>query len=64
MSDAITNLKLDFSTSATVWKFLKDKSFVRGLMGPVGSGKSYACAAEIMLKAEPGTKSEGWDQVF
>ena len=51
MSDAITNLNLDFSTSPTVWKFLKDKSFVRGLMGPVGSGKSYACAAEIMLKA-------------
>ena len=51
MSDAITNLKLDFSTSQTVWKFLQDKSFVRGLMGPVGSGKSYACAAEIMLKA-------------
>ena len=34
-----------------VWKFLQDKSFVRGIMGPVGSGKSYACAAEIMLKA-------------
>lgn len=51
MSNAITNLKLDFSTSPTVWKFLQDKSFVRGIMGPVGSGKSYACAAEIMLKA-------------
>ena len=48
---SIADLKLDFSTSPTVWKFLKDKSFVRGLMGPVGSGKSYACAAEIMLKA-------------
>ena len=51
MSDAITNLKLDYSTSPIVWKFLQDKSFVRGLMGPVGSGKSYACASEIMLKA-------------
>jgi|TARA_R100000030_G_C3251852_1_gene123202 hypothetical protein len=51
MNDAITNLNLDFSTSPTVWKFLQDKSFVRGLMGPVGSGKSYACAAEIMIKA-------------
>jgi hypothetical protein len=51
MSDAITNLKLDFSTSPTVWNFLQDKSFVRGIVGPVGSGKSYACAAEIMLKA-------------
>jgi len=51
MSDAITNLKLNFTQSPMVWKFLQDKSFVRGLMGPVGSGKSYACAAEIMLKA-------------
>ncbi len=51
MSDAITNLKLDFSSSPTLWKFLQDKSFVRGVMGPVGSGKSYSCAAEIMLKA-------------
>ena len=51
MNDAITNLNLDFSTSPTVWKFLQDKSFVRGIMGPVGSGKSYACAAEIMIKA-------------
>ena len=51
MSDVITDLKLDYSTSPTVWKFLQDKSFVRGIMGPVGSGKSYACASEIMLKA-------------
>jgi len=51
MTDAITNLKLDFTKSPTVWNFLQDKSFVRGIMGPVGSGKSYACAAEIMLKA-------------
>ena len=51
MNDAITNLKLNFSQSPMVWKFLQDKSFVRGIMGPVGSGKSYACAAEIMLKA-------------
>ncbi len=51
MNDAITNLKLNFSGSPMVWKFLQDKSFVRGIMGPVGSGKSYACAAEIMLKA-------------
>ena len=52
MSNAITNLKLDYSTSPIVWKFLQDKSFVRGLMGPVGSGKSYACASEISCKAK------------
>ena len=44
-------LKLDFTTAPTVWNFLQNDSFVRGLMGPVGSGKSYACAAEIMLRA-------------
>lgn len=54
MSDAtspVTGLNLDFSQSATTWSFLQDRSFVRGIRGPVGSGKSYACAAEIMLKA-------------
>ena len=47
----VAALNLDFSKSPTVWKFLNDSSFVRGLMGPVGSGKSYACASEIMLRA-------------
>ena len=45
------SLDLDFSTAPTIWKFLNNNSFVRGMMGPVGSGKSYACAAEIMLRA-------------
>jgi len=50
-SGVFGGLDLDFSTSPTVWNFLGDDSFFRGLMGPVGSGKSYACAAEIMLRA-------------
>ena len=45
------DLKLNFTTSPTVWQFLQNNAFVRGLKGPVGSGKSYACAAEIMLRA-------------
>ena len=49
--DELPGLNLDFSKSPTVWKFLQDDSFVRGIKGPVGSGKSYACAAEIMLRA-------------
>ena len=48
---AFGGLDLDFSTSPTVWKFLGDDAFFRGLLGPVGSGKSYACAAEVMLRA-------------
>jgi len=40
---------------------LHDDSFVRGLMGPVGSGKSYGCAAEIMLRAvkQPPSPKDG-----
>ena len=48
---AIDGLSFDFSQSPTVWKFLNDDSFFRGLLGPVGSGKSYACASEIILRA-------------
>ncbi len=47
----VTGLNLDFSTSPMAWKFLRSNAFVRGIMGPVGSGKSYACCAEIMMKA-------------
>ena len=31
--------------------FHKDDSFVRGLLGPVGSGKSSSCCVEIVMKA-------------
>ena len=44
-------LKLDFSSAPTVGRFFNSDSFVRGLMGPVGSGKSYACCAEIFRRA-------------
>ena len=44
-------IDLDFSTAPTTWNFLQSDAFVRGMMGPVGSGKSYACAAEIMMRA-------------
>lgn len=49
--EALEGLSLDFSESPTVWQFLQDDSFVRGLMGPVGSGKTYASLAEVMLRA-------------
>jgi len=40
-----SSLKWDFSQSPTVAKFMKSDAFVRGIMGAVGSGKSYACCA-------------------
>ena len=51
MSEHPSAMKLDFSTSPTVADFFGSGGFVRGLMGPVGSGKSYACCAEIFRRA-------------
>jgi hypothetical protein len=39
--EALTGLSLDFSESPTVWKFLQDDSFVRGLMVRFRSGRPY-----------------------
>lgn len=32
-------------------QFLRDESFVRGIMGPIGSGKSTACVIEILRRS-------------
>ena len=32
----VTGLKLDFSESPTVYDFIQSRSFVAGVMGPVG----------------------------
>lgn len=37
--------------SATMEKFHSSDKFVRGLLGPIGSGKSVACCVEIMKRA-------------
>ena len=59
--EALGGLELDFSGAPTTWEFLHNDSFVRGLMGPVGSGKSYGCASEIMLRAvkQPASPKDG-----
>lgn len=45
-------MKLDYKPPGQVAKsFMKDGSFVRGIRGPVGSGKSVACCMEIMRRS-------------
>lgn len=45
-------MKVKYKPSGKVTAdFLNDDSFVRGLMGPIGSGKSVACAIEILRRA-------------
>lgn len=40
-----------YQASKTCWQFHTSKAFVRGLVGPIGSGKSVACCAELMKLA-------------
>lgn len=50
MSDS--RLSIDYVPPGPVAKaFLKSDAFVRGLRGPIGSGKSGACCIEIMRRA-------------
>lgn len=40
-----------YRAAPTLKRFHKSDAFVRALMGPIGSGKSVACVAELMRKA-------------
>ena len=45
-------MNLDYKPPGPIAKaFLKDESFLRGIRGPVGSGKSVTCCMEIMRRA-------------
>jgi PBSX family phage terminase large subunit len=41
----------EYIPSKTMINFHKDETFVRALMGPIGSGKSVACCMEVLAKA-------------
>ncbi|MBI5518950.1 MAG: hypothetical protein HY916_02700 [Desulfovibrio sp.] len=42
---------LRYAAPPTIARFMASRALFRGLMGPVGSGKSSACCVEIMAKA-------------
>ena len=46
------DINLNYTASKTMARFHWSDAFYRGLMGPVGSGKSTACCWEIILKAQ------------
>ena len=47
----INEHNLDFITPPTIGQFMLDDSFVRLIMGPVGSGKSAGCFMELLRRA-------------
>lgn len=48
-----------YHASPTASKFHLDGSFVKAMMGPIGSGKSVACCMEIMKQASTAPVGEG-----
>jgi hypothetical protein len=44
-------MKINYRAEATPAKFHACDDFVRGIMGPLGSGKSVACTIEILTRA-------------
>ena len=42
---------IDYIASPTAGEFHRDDNFVRGLIGPIGSGKSVSCCIEIFKRA-------------
>ena len=55
-----TMLAREYRTRGTLAQFHASDAFARGLMGPVGSGKSTACAMEIFERArQQAPDSEG-----
>ena len=51
MTDQMPGVKVDLTSSPVAFKFLNDKSFVSGIMGAVGSGKSYVSCLKVMKAA-------------
>ena len=45
------DIKREYRASPTCWAFHESPAFIRGLMGPIGSGKSVACCVELMKLA-------------
>lgn len=45
------SIKYDYTDVPTIAKFAASNAFIRGLVGPFGSGKSSGCVAEIMRRA-------------
>jgi hypothetical protein len=54
---ATLTIKYDYKDVPTIAKFAEDNTFIRGLMGPFGSGKSSGCVMEIIRRGHLQTKS-------
>src|SRR6056300_1226734 len=49
---ATPTFKLNYQASPTLADFHASNAFVRGVKGPIGSGKSVGCCLEIFIRAK------------
>jgi hypothetical protein len=47
----LTQVDYDATQNPTISAFHRDNSFIRGIVGPVGSGKSVGCTMETLFRA-------------
>lgn len=53
MAQAVARTEIRYKCkAATLWAFLHNDAFLRGICGPIGSGKSSACAVEIVRRGQ------------
>lgn len=45
------NIQIDYTASPTLARFHASEAFIRGIRGPIGSGKSVGCCIEIFARA-------------
>jgi hypothetical protein len=43
----VPDIEYDYAHVPTIWRFSQSRKFIRGLMGPFGSGKSSGCVIEL-----------------
>ena len=55
---AILTFDLDYTAETTPALFHKSNDFVRGILGPIGSGKSVAMCVEMFIRATQQAKSK------
>jgi|GEM_PF-3791995 len=51
MTSVPNKFEISYTPSKTAAQFMRESCLVRGLMGPVGSGKSSACCWELFRRS-------------
>ncbi len=54
------NENVDYIATPTISNFHRSNALVRGIMGPIGSGKSVGCTLEMFIRCNRQVEYKGW----